>query len=71
MGAMSPGASRPTTWRARCCGSGSLTYAGYFFGNIPWIKGNLTLIIVGIIVVSLVPVVWRVDQVAPGVREAA
>jgi membrane-associated protein len=37
---------------------GSLCYAGFFFGNIPWIKGNLTLIIVGIIVVSLVPVVW-------------
>lgn len=36
----------------------SLCYAGFFFGNIPWIKGNLTLIIVGIIVVSLVPVVW-------------
>ena len=36
----------------------SLLYVGYFFGNIPWIKGNLTLIIVGIIVVSLVPVVW-------------
>ena len=36
----------------------SLCYAGYFFGNIPWIKGNLTLIIVGIIVVSLVPVAW-------------
>jgi membrane-associated protein len=37
---------------------GSLTYLGYFFGNIPWIKGNLTAIILGIIVVSLVPVVW-------------
>ena len=36
----------------------SLLYVGYFFGNIPWIKGNLTLIIVGIVVVSLVPVVW-------------
>jgi len=36
----------------------SLCYAGYFFGNIPWIRGNLTLIIVGIILVSLVPVVW-------------
>src|SRR3954469_892340 len=30
---------------------GSLTLAGYFFGNIPWIKGNLTAIIVGIIAV--------------------
>jgi membrane-associated protein len=36
---------------------GCLTYAGYFFGNIPWIKGNLTAIIVAIIVVSLLPLV--------------
>ena len=36
---------------------GSLSYAGYFFGNIPWIRGNLTAIIVGIIVVSLLPLV--------------
>jgi membrane-associated protein len=36
----------------------SLCYAGFFFGNIPWIKGNLTLIIVGIIVVSLLPLAW-------------
>jgi len=34
---------------------GSLLYAGYFFGNIPWIKGNLTAIIVGIVAVSLLP----------------
>jgi membrane-associated protein len=34
---------------------GGLLYAGFFFGNIPWIKGNLTAIIVGIIVVSLLP----------------
>ena len=34
---------------------GSLLYAGFFFGNIPWIKGNLTAIIVGIIAVSLLP----------------
>ena len=35
---------------------GGLLYAGYFFGNIPWIKGNLTAIILGIVVLSLVPV---------------
>jgi len=34
---------------------GSLTLAGYFFGNIPAVKNNLTLIIVGIIVFSLLP----------------
>jgi membrane-associated protein len=36
---------------------GSLAYAGYFFGNIPWIRGNLTAIIIGIVVVSLLPLV--------------
>ena len=34
---------------------GSLTYVGFFFGNIPWIKGNLTAIILAIVAVSLTP----------------
>jgi membrane-associated protein len=34
---------------------GGLAFAGFFFGNIPWVKGNLTAIIIGIIVVSLAP----------------
>ena len=34
---------------------GSLTVAGYFFGNIPVVKNNLTMIIVGIMVISLLP----------------
>jgi membrane-associated protein len=38
--------------------TGTLCYAGYFFGNIPWIRNNLTLLIVGIIVVSLLPLAW-------------
>ena len=33
----------------------SLVYAGYLFGNIPWVKNNLSLIVVGIVVVSLIP----------------
>ncbi len=40
----------------------SLAYAGYFFGNLPWVRANLTLIILGIIAVSLVPLVvaaWK------------
>jgi membrane-associated protein len=32
-----------------------LTYAGYFFGNLPVIKNNLTLVILGIIVISILP----------------
>lgn len=35
----------------------SLVYAGYVFGNIPWVKNNLSLIVVGIVVVSLLPAV--------------
>ena len=34
-----------------------LVYAGFFFGNIAWVKGNLTAIILGIVAVSLLPVV--------------
>ncbi|HRE13390.1 MAG TPA: DedA family protein [Usitatibacteraceae bacterium] len=40
----------------------SLCYAGYFFGNLPWVKANLSLIIVGIIAASVAPLVlawWR------------
>ena len=33
----------------------SLSYAGYLFGNIPWVKQNLTLIVIGIVIVSLIP----------------
>lgn len=33
----------------------SLTLAGYWFGNLPWIKANLSLVIFGIIGLSLSP----------------
>ncbi len=35
----------------------SLAYAGYFFGNVPWVKKNLTLVIIGIVILSIMPVV--------------
>jgi len=34
----------------------SLLYAGFFFGNIPFIRNNLTLVIFGIIGLSVAPV---------------
>jgi membrane-associated protein len=40
----------------------SLGYAGYFFGNLPWVRANLSLIIVGIVAVSMLPLVaaaWK------------
>lgn len=33
----------------------SLTGAGYLFGNLPFVRDNLTAVIIGIIVVSLMP----------------
>ena len=35
----------------------SLAYAGYLFGNIPWVKQNLSFIVVGIVIVSVLPAV--------------
>ncbi len=37
----------------------SLAYAGYFFGNIPVIKNNLTLVIITIIIVSILPGIFE------------
>ena len=40
----------------------SLTLLGYWFGNLPWIKQNLSLVIVVIIALSLLPLAigaWR------------
>jgi membrane-associated protein len=56
LGAMTPGrftlynAAGAVAWIA------SITYLGYFFGNIPWVKKNLSFLILGILVVSVVPI---------------
>lgn len=39
------------TWVAVC------TIAGYFFGNLPIVKNNFSLVIIGIIFISLIPIV--------------
>jgi membrane-associated protein len=33
-------------------------WAGFFFGNIPFIKNNFGLVTIGIVVASLIPVAW-------------
>lgn len=33
----------------------SLTLAGYYFGNLPFVKRNLSLVILGIIILSILP----------------
>ena len=39
-----------------------LVYAGYLFGNIPWVKQNLTLIVFLIVAISLIPAVTTFIQ---------
>lgn len=39
-----------------------LTYAGYLFGNLPWVKKNLSLIVIGIVIVSVMPMVIKFWQ---------
>jgi len=41
---------------------GSLTLAGFFFGNIPLVKNNLTVIILGVILISLLPAILQYIQ---------
>jgi membrane-associated protein len=35
----------------------SLLYAGYWFGNVPVVKQNLSAVIIGVIVLSITPLV--------------
>jgi membrane-associated protein len=37
----------------------SLTLAGYLLGNIPLVKNNFTLVIYGVILVSILPPLWQ------------
>jgi membrane-associated protein len=44
---------------------GLFLYAGYFFGNLPQVRANFTALILGIVVLSLVPIAiewWRARQ---------
>lgn len=39
---------------------GIFLYAGYFFGNIPSVRKNFTILIMAILVISVLPIVWEV-----------
>ena len=41
----------------------SLTFAGYFLGEIPWIKNNIEKVALGIIFISILPIIIEVVKV--------
>ena len=53
-----------------CLWIGLLVYAGFLFGNIPWVKDNLSLIVVAIVVVSLIPAVTTFVRERRATRDA-
>jgi membrane-associated protein len=36
------------------------TFGGYFFGNIPFVRQNFSLVVMAIIFISLMPAVWEI-----------
>ena len=39
-------------WVTICLG------AGYFFGNLPWVREHFSLVVLAIIIISVLPAVW-------------
>jgi membrane-associated protein len=52
-------------WTALC------TFVGYFFGNLPIVKENFSLVIVAIVVISVLPAVWEVVKAKIEEKKAA
>lgn len=47
----------------------SISLAGYFFGSLPWVKENFEKVVFGIILVSLIPVVFEVIKHKLGTKK--
>lgn len=54
-----------------CLWVGSLVSAGYFLGNLPWVRENFSLIVYAIIIVSVLPVIIELLRSRFGRRHAA
>ncbi len=49
----------------------SFSLLGYFFGNIPWVQKNLSFIVIGLIIVTLIPVILAAVSKRPKKDKAA
>ncbi|HSX85809.1 MAG TPA: hypothetical protein VLE50_10405, partial [Cellvibrio sp.] len=50
---------------------GIFLYAGYVFGNLPVVRKNFTLLILGILVLSIMPIVyeaWKARKASKAVQ---
>ncbi len=50
---------------------GIFLFAGFYFGNIPTVKKNFTLVILAIIVISVLPAVFEILKARKEAKEAA
>ena len=47
------------------------TFGGYYFGNLPFVKENFSLVVIAIIVISVVPMIFEfIKQRTSGAKEA-
>ena len=47
------------------------TFGGYYFGNLPFVKENFSLVVIAIIFISVVPMIFEfIKQRTSGVKEA-
>jgi membrane-associated protein len=50
---------------------GIFLYAGYFFGNIPSVRKNFTMVILAILVVSVMPIIYEIWKARREAKAAA
>jgi len=47
------------------------TFGGYYFGNLPFVKENFSLVVIAIIFISVVPMIFEfIKQRTSGAKEA-
>ncbi len=51
--------------------TGICTFVGYFFGNLPFVKDNFSVVIIAIVVISVLPAIWEVVKAKLEEKKAA